>query len=94
MATFSQIEAAACVVQRCESVQLDSVHQYYVFAVHDNNDIYYEWENATLSSTASQVDIKNSIIAELQTIDKITPLPVTTYVPDSSGIIGATLSAI
>jgi len=93
MATFSQTEAEACVVKRCESVLSNSTHQYYVFAVNDDNGEYYEWSNQTLGASASHIDIKNSIVSHLQTEEKRNPSPIITHVSDS-GVIGATVSSL
>ena len=92
--TFTQLEAEACIVVRCESVQSDSVHTHYVFAVTDNTGEYYEWVDNELVTGATQTNIKESVIAKLQTIEKRVPGPVIAYVADNTGVIGSTVSSL
>ena len=94
MANFTNEESMNCVIQRCESVQSDGVHQYYVFAVIDDNGEYYEWTDNVLSGTATDLEIKTSVCDRLcSNIDKKVPGPVIAHIP-SSTIIGSTISSI
>ncbi len=86
MATFTQVEAEACMITRCDRVDIDGVFDRRVIAVTDDNGIGYSWADTVTGNGASTANIKTAARTMLMTMEKL----VVTLVTDE-GIVGDTI---
>ncbi|CAG7581081.1 MAG: hypothetical protein SLAVMIC_00654 [uncultured marine phage] len=93
MGLFTSDEANASNIVRAESIESDGSHSYWVFGIEDEDAIYYDWKDATLSGTASNADQKVAIHDFLTSnCEKKVPTPVIT-VNANDEIIGETVGS-
>jgi hypothetical protein len=62
---FTTSEANASKIVRMEKVQSNGTHEYWVFGIKDNEGNYIDWQDYTLSSSATKSNIKTRIIEYL-----------------------------
>jgi hypothetical protein len=70
MAIFTEQEANACVINRCESVKLNDVHQYWVLSVTDEDNNLYEMEDRDCPGNADNAALKACIKAVILATEK------------------------
>jgi len=90
MANFTEQEANACVINRCESVKIDGIHQYWVFAVCDTENNLYELQDNGCAGDATDAALKTCIKDFLMTVEKMPARQVITN-DTKDVLIGSTI---
>lgn len=90
MALFTDEQADACIIRRCESFKLDGVHQHWVISIEDEHGCAYEWKDIELTGDAVDATIKLAIKAVILTKECLMPSPTKEHV-SKDDIIGQTI---
>ena len=90
MSNFTEQQANACVINRCESVKRDNVHQYWVLEVLDADGNIYGIEDKTCAADADNATLKTCIKDTLLLTEK-KPAPPVISNTTKEDIIGDTI---